>query len=261
MTTTEQTISRSAATTTEQGEAGPAVHEAQVDVPDEVRERADEQMAEYRTRLLQATETYPHRLQEWKDRQDPQGPGPAPQSASQIVPQAGEPEIPGGYKYWDSLLAGPYQVVDTPPYRPGNIIAAGEWAFFIGVIWVNPHHSPGGGLPGTNFLADREYRACFETLNISDAVEGRELDVTDRFDSPADVLTLIPWFFRPTDPGPKPRILETHFAVDLTLSGMPFATLATWHLDPNAEPGFLFVPPVSAQLQHDLPARYLVYRK
>lgn len=261
MTMAEQTISRSAAATVDEGEAGPAVRDYDVDVPEEMRERAEEEMAGYRARLLQATETYPHRLQEWRDRQELQVQGPAPQAMSRIVPQAGEPTLPGGYQYWNSLLAGPYQFFGNPPYRPGNIIAAGQLAFFIAVIWVNPNNSPGGGLPGTTVLGGRQYRACFETVNITDVADGPGFDVTDTFGSPADVVTLIPWFFVAPDPGPKPRILETNFAVDVTLPGQPFASMATWHLDPNADPGFLFVPPVPAQLQHDVPARYLVYRQ
>lgn len=258
MTMTEQTISRSDVSTASVGEA-PAVRadfDYGIEVSDEARERAAELSQAYADRVLTTSRALAHRLEETQTRQEPQGlqvPG--------MAPQAGGPITYTGYQYWNCLLAGPYQIVGDPPFRPGNIITAGEPALFIALIWVNPLLSPGGGLAGTTVLGGREYRACFETVDITDVQNGPDWSLTQTFGSPANVVTTIPWFFRAPDPGPsKPKIYETHFAVDVTLPGQPFAAMATWHYDPNSDPGFMMVPSVGPQWQHDVPARYLVHR-
>lgn len=253
----ELTFSRSNDATTAD-EAATAVdrYAYDVDVDDDTRAHAEDVMQGYRDRLMNWTESYPHREEEYVTRMQAAGLMP---DAGGPSPQIGGPILPGGYQYWNTLTAGPFQLFGNPPYRPGKIIAGGELAFFIAVIWVNPNNSPGGGLPGTVVLGSRGYNAFFDTFNVSDVTNVTNFTVNDAFSGPADVVTLIPWFFVPPDPGPQPKIFETSFAVDIVEPGQPFASLATWHIDPDLEPGFLGLPPVPPQLQHDIPARFLVY--
>ena len=71
------------------------------------------------------------------------------------------------------------------------------------------------------------------------------------------------------DPGPKPNLYEVSFTIDLVDSGLSAAAFNTWHYDPDFEPGidlpWWFIPPdvpdIGARWQHDVPARYLVYKK
>jgi hypothetical protein len=156
-------------------------------------------------------------------------------------------------------IIGPIQFFGDPPYRPAKIIAAGQLAYFLGVIWINPLNSPGGGIPGTVALGSRTHISFFETVNLTNVSNGPDFVSPGTFPGPAPVITVVPWFFIAPNPGPRPTIYETHFAVDIAQPGQPFAALATWHLDVDFEPAFLGVPPAWPQWRHDIPARYLVY--
>lgn len=232
--------------------SSPRGYDYGLDVDEETMQRAESFAAEYAQRLRDWTEAHPHRVAEWEMRME---------TAGLIDIQAGEPTLPGGYQYWNTLTVGPIQFFGNPPYRPGKIIAGGELALFLGVIWINPANSPGGGIPGTVALGSRDYTACFETINLSSVANGPDFSVMATFAGPAPIVTVIPWFLLPPDPGPKPAIFETHFAVDVAQPGQPFASLATWHIDTDFEPGFLGLPPQGPQAQHDIPSRYLVYRR
>lgn len=219
-----------------------------VDVDDETRERAQAFTDEYTARLDEWTEAHVHRMAERQMR-------------AGVDLEAGEPTLPGGYQYWNVFTVGPVQFFGNPPYRPGKIIAAGQLAFMLGIIWINPANSPGGGIPATVALGSRDWEAYFETVNLTDVTNGPDFPASGTFAGPAPVVTVVPWFFFAPDPGPRPKIYETHFAVDIRQPGQPFAALSTWHFDIDAEPPFLGVPGVPPQFQHDVPARYLVYRQ
>ena len=227
-------------------------YDVDVQVDDEVRAKAQEFTDSYVARLSTTwTEAYSHRLAESRMRAQAAG----------AVPEAGEPTLLSGYQYWNVYTVGPVQFFANPPYRPAKIIAGGELAYMLGVIWVNPNNSDGGGIPGTVALGSRDYVACFETVNVSDVTNGPDFFVNDTFPGPAPVVTVVPWFFIAADPGPQPKIYETRFGIDVQQAGQPFAALGTWHFDIDYEPPYLGLPSVPPQFQYDIPPRYLVYRQ
>jgi hypothetical protein len=192
----------------------------------------------------------------------------AAKAAKAAQPAAAVPTLASGYTYWNVLTDGPYQIFGNPPYRPSKVIAWDQWAVLYAGIWINPLNSDGGGLPGTVVLGGRDYNAYFESVNLTHVTNGPDHHVAGTFSSPAPVITWIPWFLRPDlpDPGETPDLYQVNFTIDLTLGGQPMAAFNTWHYDPDFESAFSgfepFVPPVpyvGPQLQHDNPARFLVY--
>jgi hypothetical protein len=213
-----------------------------IEIPAEIKEKAQQFIDNYVAYLKERTQAYVHRMAEAK-------------------PEAGEPVLAGGYQYWNCLTVGPIQFYTDPPYRPSKIIAAGELTLMLGVVWINPANSPGGGLPGTIVLGGRTCRMSFETINLSDIANGPEKHRTINFDNPAEVINRFRWRFRPADPGANPSLYETTLTADIVETGQPMAAFSTWHLDLDLEPGFLRRPTVARQWQYDIPARFLVYRK
>ncbi|MGH9838851.1 MAG: hypothetical protein ACREEM_08715 [Blastocatellia bacterium] len=188
------------------------------------------------------------------------------QSMSGVKTEAGEPVLPGGYQYWNIMSLGPFQAFGpVGPYRPSKIIAAGELAWMSAAVAINPLPGPGGSLPGTTVLGSRPWRLRFETINLSTVSNGPDATFIGTFSGPAPILSVFTWFFVPGDPGINPNLYETNVTIDITNPAQPFAGFATWHFDPDLEPGFLTpvgpLPPVGPRLEHDIPARYLVYKK
>jgi hypothetical protein len=203
----------------------------------------------------------------WKERKEARTTG---------LKSAGVVTTPGNYQYWNCLLLGPYQ--KSTMDRPMKIIAADEPAVLIGVIWVNPEADPDGGVSGTEFMAGRPYRACFRAIGISDTLDVVTHKVNGVFQSLADEFTFIEWNFPVSDPGDYPKEYEVHLSVDLAQSGLRFATFATYHWDPEGDEAFPgmnrwtttsginigavpSVPRKDPHFDHDIPARFLVYRK
>lgn len=225
------------------GNGAAAKQAEQVDeqVPEHILAKADRLISNYKAHLLEMTEAYVQRME--------------------AATETSELGLASGYQYWDCLTAGPFQFYNDPPYRPSKIIAAGEWTLIIGVVWVNPANSDGGGLPGTVVLGDRNYRVSFETINLSTVANGPDRRFTGKFGNTANVVNVFYWWFRPQDPGINPALYETNLTADIVQIGQPMAAFSTWHFDPDVEPGFLGRPTVGPGWQHDIPMRYMVYRK
>ncbi len=215
-------------------------------VPEEILAKAEAYIDNYAGMLMERTEAYLLRLE---------------QAEAEAAPEVGEPVLAGGYQYWNCLTRGPLQFFGNPPYRPSKIIAAGEWALMVGVVWINPANGPGGSLPGTVVLGDRDYRVRFETINLSDVVNGPDRLFIGTFGNPANAVNTFSWWFRPGDPGPNPKLYETTLTADIVQMGQPLAAFSTWHFDPDVEPGFLGLPTRPEHWQFERPARFLVYRK
>lgn len=175
--------------------------------------------------------------------------------------EAADPTLLSGYQYWNVLTIGPIQFIGNPPYQPSKVVAAGEPCLMLGVIWINPVNSPGGGLPGTLVLGGRDYNLRFETVNLSLVADGPDFVSSGTFSSPAPVVSFVPWWIPTPDPGVQPKLYEVYMTVDTPLSGQPFAAFSTWQLDVDREPSFLGLPDVQPQWLHDIPARFMIYRK
>jgi len=224
-----------------------------VEVSPEVEEKAAYFMDNYLTSLKQYTEAYVNRMADLKARI-------ADRKAADATAELSEVRTRLGYQYWNVLTIGPLQFFGDPPWRPNRIIAAGEVALILGVVWVNPAADPGGGVPGTVVLGGRDYRIRFETINLTSVTNGPDATFTGTF-PPVPGIHVFPWFFVPRDPGPNPYLFQTHLTADITNIAQPFAAFGTWHLDPDSEPGFLGLPTQRGGFEHDVPCQYLVYRK
>lgn len=211
-----------------------------IEIPDDIKQKSQQFIDNYVARLNEMTEAHLQR--------------------SMAAPEVGAPTI-AGYQYWNCLTVGPIQFIGTPPYLPNKIVAAGNLALMLGVIWVNPAPGPNNTLPGTTVLGARDYRIRFETINLTTVTDGPDRTFTGTFLSPAPVVSVFPWFTIPPDPGLNPNLLEVNLTADITTKGQPFAAFSTWHLDPDSEPPFLVLPPAPPHLQFERPARFLVYRK
>ncbi len=214
-----------------------------VEIPAEIKEKAEHFIDSYVRHINDLTEAYVTR------------------AAEEVRPEFGEPTLASGYQYWNALTIGPIQFLGNPPYRPNKIIAAGEPTLMLGVVWINPVNSDGGGLPGTVVLGARPYRMRFETVNLSNVSDGPDFTATGVFSSPAPTVSIFPWFFVPGDPGPNPAMFETYMTVDITTMGQPLATFASWHFDVDSEPAFLGLPTVAPHFDHGSPAQFMVYRQ
>lgn len=223
--------------------------EAVEEVSPEIEEKAAYFTENYHSFLKERTEAYVNRMANVKAR-----------AAEGPDAEIGEPITRLGYQYWNVLTVGPIQFTGDPPWRPSKIIAAGELALLLGVVWVNPAADPGGGVPGTVVLGGRNYRIRFETINLSRVTNGPDRTFSGTFPA-VPGIHLFRWFFRPRDPGPNPNLYQTHLTADITNVAQPFAAFSTWHQDVDTEPGFLGLPTVRARMEHDEPCRYLVYRK
>jgi len=217
-----------------------------VEISDEINEKAQTFIENFHGFLKERTDAYVKRLNAFN---------------GQATPQAGDPVLASGYQYWNALTVGPVQFFGNPPYRPGKIIAAGELALMLGVVWINPANSDGGGLPGTAVLGDRDYRVRFETINLTNVSNGPDATFVGTFPSLAPIINLFPWFFIPGDPGVNPNLYETTLTADVTIPQQPLAAFSTWHLDLDQEPAFLGRPTRFPEWQYDIPAKYLVYKK
>jgi hypothetical protein len=237
------------------------VEAREMEMSAEFEEKSQVFIDNYVASLKERTEAYKYRMAETK---------------TKAVPEAA-PFLAGGYQYANCLTVGPIQFFADPPYRPSKIIAAREETLMLGVVWINPANSPGGGWPGTVTLGGRPFRVSFETMNLSDVANGPDWHKFDTFDNPANTIYVFEWKLKWPDPGIYPNLYETTFTLDMTQAGQPMAAFSTWHYDLDTEPGFLVdlsslpdkygVPdwlfrwPVGPHYQFERPARFLVYRK
>ncbi len=175
--------------------------------------------------------------------------------------EAGEPTV-GNYVAWDLLTIGPVQFIGPPPYRPHKIVASNEFAVVFVVLFVNPTVSVAEGfaIPATEQLGGRRFRIRGEQINLTNVSNGPDFTINGTFSSPAPVVSIFAFVIPPTDPGVNPLLRELNVTADIRDLAQHYAAFSTNLLDIDAEPGFLGVPAVPPQLQHDIPLRYMIYR-
>ena len=176
-----------------------------------------------------------------------------------IAPHIGEPTV-GQYVAFDVAALSPIQITGLPPYQPSKVIAAGEAAYLVVYMWVNPMASipDGFAVPPTVQLGEQ-------------AVAG--LAGPDEHHRPDPHHTGADRDLRPCravavgrrvhaahpDPGPDAAVYEANVTLDIVNPAQPYAAFATNFFDVDTDPGFLFVPPTPPGWRHELPNRYLVY--
>jgi hypothetical protein len=178
-----------------------------------------------------------------------------------ITPHIGEPTV-GQYVAFDVAALSPIQFTGLPPYQPSKVIAAGEAAYLVVYMWVNPMASipDGFAVPPTVQLGGRRWRVSLDLMNITDLTH-TTLAQTGTYGPVAPSLSAAVFTLPTPDPGPDAAVYEANVTLDIVDPAQPYAAFATNFFDEDTDPGFLFVPPTPPGWRHELPNRYLVYSK
>ncbi|HET9081058.1 MAG TPA: hypothetical protein VFO01_11170 [Trebonia sp.] len=182
-------------------------------------------------------------------------------SSGQIRPEIGEPAV-GPYVAFDVATTSPIQFTGLPPYQPSKVIAAGEAAYLVAFLWINPVPDPSHGfaVPPTVQLGGRGWRLTLDLADLT-TLTTTKLAQAGTYGSPAPSLSFAVFSVPTPDPGADAAVYEANMTFDITNPGQPYAAFATNFFDVDDDPGFLFVPPAVSQWRHELPNRYLVYHK
>ena len=180
-------------------------------------------------------------------------------------PEAGGPIFPGPYLTWNVLMAGPFQALNplgpSPVFAPQKIIETSESCFFLVAFWRNPLPPSFSNLT----MAGHTVKYWGETVNLSDVTNGQDLEpVSFVLDSSiVTVKTVIcpAGFFAGGTPD-RPKLYETTITARVPANPI-YTAFSTWHFDPDGELPMpsIGMPGVAAGFQHDIPARFLVYKK
>jgi len=146
-----------------------------------------------------------------------------------------------GFTMWDCWTRGPYlydpNVEPPPDFLPNKVIASDQSVWFYGFIWINP--SLYGGLNPRDIFANRPYNARFETINRTLVEPGPSHVIPATFPNadafPVDGLFPLSWEVQFDDPGNTPNIYELDVTIDLTQSGLQYASFGTWNWDPDMD--------------------------
>jgi hypothetical protein len=178
-----------------------------------------------------------------------------------IAPRIGEPTV-GQYVAFDVAATSPIQITGLPPYQPSKVIAAGEFAYLVVYMWVNPMASipDGFAVPPTVQLGGRSWRVSLDLMDITNLTH-TTLVQAGTYGAAAPSLSFAIFTLPTPNPGPDAAVYEANVTLDISDPGQPYAAFATNFFDVDADPGFLFVPPAPPGWRHDLPNRYLVYSK
>jgi hypothetical protein len=161
----------------------------------------------------------------------------------------------------DVLSFSPIQAINLPPYEPSRIIAGGEDAVILALVFINPAVDVANGfaIPATVQLGGREIRIRFEQLNLTTVSNGPDFTVQGVLPSPAPSLLFVAFPFTAPNPGVNPALIEANVTVDIVDPAQPWAAFATHHVSLDADPAFLGIPPQPPQLLHNIPLRYMTY--
>lgn len=224
-----------------------------VNVPSDARERTNSFMDNYAAFLADRAEVYGERLKASRFRK----PG-------QVQPQIGEPRV-GSYVALDVLSLSPIELFGFGPllFQPQKIIASGTLCVSVAVIWINPFVDVPNGfaVPANIQLGNRTARLSFDHFNLTTGIAGPNVVFNIPL-GPAPVPSIIPVpMFFVSPPVGSPELIEQHVTLDIVQGGQPYAAFGTQVLDVDAEPSWLFgfPPAVPAQLEHDIPTKYMVY--
>ena len=175
-------------------------------------------------------------------------------------PRIGEPTV-GPYVAFDVVTTSPIQFGGPPPYQPSKVIAAGEQAFIVAFIFVNPtvNIPLGWAVPATVQLGGRTWRMTLDQGNLTLGGVLPQQVQTATFSSPAQTVTPVVFSLATPNPGADPWLIEANVTVDIVDPAQPYAAFATTFLDIDNDPGVLGVPPNAPGFRFELPNRYLIY--
>jgi hypothetical protein len=220
---------------------GPAATTSAV-TPEVALERATKWANDYAARLTEGTE---RKLAELAGH------------SNGVQPRIGEPTN-GPYVAFDVIATSPIQFGGPPPYKPSKVIAAGESAFIIALMFVNPTVGPGFIVPASVQLGLRSWRMTLDQGNLTTGGVLPQIVATGTFGPAAATFTPVVFSLATPNPGSDPWLIEANVTVDIVDPGQPYAAFATTFLDVDNDPGFVGVP-VGPGFRHELPNRYLIY--
>lgn len=223
---------------------------AETAAPDQAMDAAKQWAQDYMAKLTQATTK---RLAEIAGNSNGSNGG--------IAPRIGEPTV-GQYVAFDVAATSPIQFTALPPYQPSKVIAAGESAYLVVYMFVNPMASipDGFAVPPTVQLGGRSWRVSLDLMNLTNLTH-TTLVQTGTYGPVAPSLSFAVFSLPTPNPGPDAAVYEANVTLDIVDPGQPYAAFATNFFDVDSDPGFVFVPPAPPGWRHDLPNRYLVYSK
>ena len=183
-------------------------------------------------------------------------------AGDELQPRIGEPTTLGKYVAFDVAATSPIQITGLPPYQPGKVIAAGERAYIVAFMFINPVASipDGFAVPPTVQLGGRRWRATLDLLDLTTLNRIKRVR-THVFPSVAPAFHFVIYRVPTPDPGPDAAVYEANVTLDIVDPSQPYAAFATNFFDVDEDPGLLFVPPRHPGWRHELPNRYLVYSK
>ena len=180
--------------------------------------------------------------------------------------EAGGPIFPGPYLTWNVLMGGPFQVLNplgpSPVFAPQKIIEQGEECFFLVAFWRNPLPPSFSNLT----MAGHTVAYWGETVNLSDVTNGPDLPVAGSFVLDSNIVTvkaiICPKNFFSGGTPDRPKLYETTVTARVPANPI-YTAFSTWHFDPDGELPMpsIGMPEVTPGFQHDIPARFLVYKK
>jgi hypothetical protein len=182
-------------------------------------------------------------------------------AGDELQPRIGEPTV-GKYVAFDVAATSPIQFTGLPPYQPGKVIAAGERAYIVAFLFVNPVASipDGFAVPPTVQLGGRRWRATLDLLDLTTLNRTKQVR-TAIYPPTAPSFDFVIYQVPTPNPGPDAAVYEANVTLDIVDPAQPYAAFATNFFDVDADPGLLFVPPSQPGWRHELPNRYLVYSK
>lgn len=226
--------------------SGPAVT-----VPDDAMKAVQGWIGRYKTYLVERAKAYVKRQTISQERE-----------RRGLQPETGQP-IVGPYVAWDVLMTSPIELTALPNQQPNKIVASGAITMLMALMWTNPtiDVAHGFAVPANIQLCGRTARVSFDQFNLNTAAVGPNITFVFPLPCPVPPLILIPAIFV-TPAVANPQLVEVNVTADIMDPNQPYAAVASWHVDIDAEPPwFGGFPPGQppARFHFDTPLRYLVY--
>jgi hypothetical protein len=174
---------------------------------------------------------------------------------------------PFPYVAYDIVSIAPIQFVPGlfgPPFLPNRIVASGELMLLNALMFINPIScAPCGFLnPATVQCGTRVFRITMDLLNITTGAPLPSIVLQGVYPAVAPTLQLFQALVA-APPVPRTQLIELNVTAEIVTAAQPFAAFATWHVDTDDEfPWFgspISPPARAAQLEHDIPVRFMVY--
>jgi hypothetical protein len=247
-------------TTATVADLGASVQGPVVEAPADIQEAAKDWTDRYLANALSNSEKYLERLEA--------------QLSGKAQPNGGaglgeQTSLTGPFPYvaYDVVSIAPIQFVPMifgPPFLPNRIAASGELMLLQALMFINPISSAAAGFlnPATVQCGLRDFSVTIDLLNITTGAPLPSIVFSGTYPAIAPTLQLFQAFVV-APPVARTQLIEMNVTAEIVTAAQPFAAFATWHVDTDNEfPWFgspVSPPARAAQLEHDIPVRFMVY--